>query len=196
MKMLLSVVALAGIDFVVRHPSTRTRHDGAGQCGTQERGRCDRGQWQMSSQTPHGPMKAGLQVKQDGTKITGTCDMDHMGSMALAGTVDGKKISFTIEIQGGQKIMFSGMIDGEEDERHHDLKAANGPRPAYETEIAAVLLASPPRSVRRRRKRFWAPSPSSRRTRLRSCVKSDAGEKVVCSVRNGHRGGADPAGRT
>ena len=70
------------------------------------------GQWQMSMQTPHGPMKAGLQVKQDGAKISGTCDMDHMGSLALTGTVDGKKISFSIEVQEGQKITFSGTVDG------------------------------------------------------------------------------------
>jgi hypothetical protein len=35
-----------------------------------------------------------------------------MGSMALAGTVDGKKISFTIEVQEGQKITFAGTVDG------------------------------------------------------------------------------------
>ena len=37
------------------------------------------GQWQMSLQTPHGPMKAGLQVKQDGAKISGTCDIGPHG---------------------------------------------------------------------------------------------------------------------
>jgi hypothetical protein len=38
--------------------------------------------------------------------------MGHMGSMALAGTVDGKRISFAIEMEGGQKIVFSGVING------------------------------------------------------------------------------------
>jgi hypothetical protein len=80
------------------------------------------GQWQMSVQTPHGPMKAGLQVKQDGTKINGTCESDHMGSLVLHGTVDGNKISFTIEVQEGQKLTFSGTIDGKKMSGTTDLE--------------------------------------------------------------------------
>ncbi len=112
MKMLLSVVALAGFSLscdIHQHVHAMMSQDGA---APKSAAAAIAGQWQMSLQTPHGPMKAGLQVKQDGTKITGTCDVEHMGSMALAGTVDGKKISFTIEIQEGQKITFSGTVDG------------------------------------------------------------------------------------
>ena len=48
--------------------------------------------------------------------------MGHMGSMALAGTVDGKRISFAIEMQGGQKIVFSGVINGTK------MTGTHGPR--------------------------------------------------------------------
>ena len=112
MKMLLSVVALAGLSLscdIHQHVHAMMTQDAA---APKSAAAAIAGQWQMSLQTPHGPMKAALQVEQDGTKITGTCDVEHMGSMALAGTVHGKKISFTIEVQEGQKITFSGTVDG------------------------------------------------------------------------------------
>jgi hypothetical protein len=45
-----------------------------------------------------------------------------MGSLALTGTVDGKKISFTIEVQEGQKLTFSGTIDGKKMSGTTDLE--------------------------------------------------------------------------
>ena len=112
MKMLLSVVAAAGLtmscDFHNHvHAMMAQDHDAPKSAAT-----AVAGQWTLSITTPHGPMKAAMQVKQDGTKLTGTCDMGHMGSMAIAGTVDGKRISFAIEMEGGQKIVFSGVING------------------------------------------------------------------------------------
>jgi len=112
MKMLLSVVAVAGLsmscDFHNHvHAMMAQDHDAPKSAATTVAG-----QWTLAITTPHGPMKAAMQVKQDGTKLTGTCDMAHMGSMAIAGTVDGKRISFAIEMEGGQKIVFSGVING------------------------------------------------------------------------------------
>ena len=112
MKMLLSVVAVAGLTLSCDlhnhvHAMMTQDHDAPKSAAT-----AVAGQWTLSITTPHGPMKAAMQVKQDGTKLTGTCDMDHMGSMAIAGTVDGKRISFEIELQPGQKIVFSGVING------------------------------------------------------------------------------------
>ena len=110
MKMLLSVVAVAGLtmscDFH-NHVHAMMAQDAPKSAATTVAG-----PWTLSITTPHGPMKAAMQVKQDGTKLTGTCDMGHMGSMAIAGTVDGKRISFAIEMDGGQKIVFSGVING------------------------------------------------------------------------------------
>ena len=57
-------------------------------------------------------MKAALEVKQDGTKITGTCDMGHMGSMALAGH-RGRQAHFLRHRNGGRpEVVFSGVING------------------------------------------------------------------------------------
>jgi hypothetical protein len=36
-----------------------------------------------------------------------------MGSMPLVGQVEGAKLSFTIEIQGNQKVTFNGTIEGD-----------------------------------------------------------------------------------
>jgi hypothetical protein len=122
MKMLLPVVALAGLTLscdIPQHVHAMMAQDSG---PPKTAATAVAGQWQMSVQTPHGPMKAELQVKQDGTKIKGTCETDHMGSLALTGTVDGKKISFTIEIQDGQKLTFSGTIDGEKMSGTTDLE--------------------------------------------------------------------------
>jgi hypothetical protein len=113
MKMLLSVVAVAALTLscsdIHQHVHAMMAQDSG---APKSAATAIAGKWQMSLQTPHGPMKAALQVKQDGTKITGTCDVENMGSMALTGTVDGKKISFTIEVQEGQKFTFSGTVEG------------------------------------------------------------------------------------
>ena len=122
MKMLLSVVALAGLTLgcdIHQHVHAMMAQDSG---APKSAAAAIAGQWQMSVQTPHGPMKAGLKVKQDGTKINGTCETDHMGSLALTGTVDGKKISFTIEIQDGQKLTFSGTIEGKKMSGTTDLE--------------------------------------------------------------------------
>ena len=83
MKMLLSVVAVAGLTLscdIHQHVHAMMAQDSG---APKSAATAIAGQWQMSVQTPHGPMKAGLQVKQDGTKINGTCETDHMGSLAL-----------------------------------------------------------------------------------------------------------------
>ncbi|MEO8598167.1 MAG: hypothetical protein ABI759_32910 [Candidatus Solibacter sp.] len=113
MKMLLSVVAVAGLslscDFHNHVHAMMAQEHGAPQSAAA----AVSGQWKLSISTPHGPMKAAMQVKQDGTKITGKCEMDQMGTLAIDGTVDGKRVTFTLEIQGGQKITFLGVVNGE-----------------------------------------------------------------------------------
>ncbi len=58
------------------------------------------GKWQLTFNTPHGVMNGTLDIKQAGNKLSGTCASDHFGSVPLAGSVDGKKISIDIEVQG------------------------------------------------------------------------------------------------
>jgi hypothetical protein len=72
------------------------------------------GKWQMSVDTPHGPMKGPLQVKQEGTKLTGTYELEMFGSMSLAGTVEGDKVSFNMEVPGAaMTLIFTGTVDGD-----------------------------------------------------------------------------------
>ena len=72
------------------------------------------GKWQMALDTPHGPMKGPLEVKQDGTKLTGTYELEHIGSMSVTGKVDGDKVSFSMEVPGpGVTITFTGTIEGD-----------------------------------------------------------------------------------
>ena len=58
------------------------------------------GKWQVSFSTPHGEIEGALDIKQDGEKLSGTCSSDHFGAVPLTGDIDGKKVSFTIEVQG------------------------------------------------------------------------------------------------
>ena len=71
------------------------------------------GTWKLALDTPHGQMPGALQLKQEGAKLTGSVDVEHMGSMPLVGQVEGAKLTFTIEIQGNQKITFNGTVAGD-----------------------------------------------------------------------------------
>jgi hypothetical protein len=70
------------------------------------------GKWQLSLTTPHGPMEGSLDLKQDGDKLTGTCTTDYFGAAPLSGTIDGKKVSFSIDVQG-MTFTMSGTIDAD-----------------------------------------------------------------------------------
>ncbi|HLK65435.1 MAG TPA: hypothetical protein VKU19_18480 [Bryobacteraceae bacterium] len=72
------------------------------------------GKWQMSLDTPHGPMKGPLQIQQDGEKLKGTYELEMFGSMTLNGKVEGDKISFNMEVPGaGITLAFTGTVAGE-----------------------------------------------------------------------------------
>ena len=68
------------------------------------------GTWTMSMDTPHGPMEGPLEVQQDGVKLTATYDLGHMGKMHLTGTLDGRKVSFAMDVPGG-KMMLTGSFE-------------------------------------------------------------------------------------
>ena len=72
------------------------------------------GQWQMSVDTPHGTVKGGLAVQQDGSKIKGTYTAEQFGALKLSGNVEGKKVSFRIELPGGEATFaLNGKVDGD-----------------------------------------------------------------------------------
>jgi hypothetical protein len=99
-----------------------------------------------------------LQLKQDGGKLTGTYDIEHVVSMPLVGQLDGKKISFSIEIQGKQKITFLGAVNGDKMGGSTDPEGGNwsatpsgwadANRPAQKT-VAGTVTDGPPESPSR-----------------------------------------------
>ncbi len=72
------------------------------------------GKWQMSVETPHGLVQGQLEIRQDGAKVTGTYETEQMGSMPMAGKVDGKTVAFTLQVPGGDMtVALNGAVDGD-----------------------------------------------------------------------------------
>src|SRR5579864_3723280 len=72
------------------------------------------GTWEMTMDSPHGKMTGPLTLQQHGSNLTGTYETEHMGKFALNGKVDGEKITFSMEVPGGQMtISFDGTKDGD-----------------------------------------------------------------------------------
>jgi len=71
------------------------------------------GKWQLALDTPHGAMQGSITFQQDGGKLTGTCEVPHVGAMPLTGKLDDKKISITMEVPDNQmKFTMNGTVDG------------------------------------------------------------------------------------
>lgn len=72
------------------------------------------GSWEMTMDTPHGKMTGPLTLEQHGSKVTGTYETAHAGKLTVNGTVEGEKVTFTMEVPGGQMtITLEGAKDGE-----------------------------------------------------------------------------------
>jgi hypothetical protein len=73
------------------------------------------GAWQLSWQGRDGSQQATIQIQQDGSKLSGTFQGPR-GSSALTGSVQGNNISFNVQMQGRRRAMtlaFTGTIDGD-----------------------------------------------------------------------------------
>jgi curli biogenesis system outer membrane secretion channel CsgG len=73
------------------------------------------GVWDMSVETPNGPIENVATLKQEGEKLTGTL-ASQMGEIAMEGTVVGSEIKWVLNIDmGGQQmsIAFAGKVEGE-----------------------------------------------------------------------------------
>ena len=73
------------------------------------------GTWEMTSQGRQGPMTSTLTIDQSGNKFKGTLK-GQRGETPIEGTVDGNKISFTIERDtpnGKFTMNYTGMVDGD-----------------------------------------------------------------------------------
>jgi hypothetical protein len=71
------------------------------------------GKWQLTIDTPHGPMKGAFQVVQDGAKLNVTFESEAIGSISGTGALDGRNISFSLTVpDGDHPFTFSGTVDG------------------------------------------------------------------------------------
>lgn len=70
------------------------------------------GKWQLTLDSPHGTMQLPLQLKQKGSKLSGTAE--HNGkSLPVTGSVEGNKVSFSFEAMPDLSIDFSGTVEGD-----------------------------------------------------------------------------------
>ena len=79
----------------------------------------------MTMDSPHGKMTGPLTLQQDGAKLAGTFEVEHAGKFELKGKVEGDKVTFSIEVPGGEMtILFEGTQEG--DKLHGTTKPLNG----------------------------------------------------------------------
>jgi len=109
MKKLLSTVFTIASCFVAchDHPGIQAAVPAQDSATTQIAGK-----WQMSMETPHGVVKGPFQVQQDGAKLTATFETEMFGTVPVTGSLDGRKVSFTLSVPGPHELSFSGTVDG------------------------------------------------------------------------------------
>jgi hypothetical protein len=56
-------------------------------------------------------MKGALVMKQDGSKLSGTLEIDQFGKLDVTGNVEGNSVSFVVELQGSP-FKFNGSLNG------------------------------------------------------------------------------------
>lgn len=71
------------------------------------------GKWLFTTETPNGSSNSLATIKQEGDAISGTLEIDQMGTRNLAGSVRGDTVrfSFTLEMNGQQmEILSQGVL--------------------------------------------------------------------------------------
>ena len=72
------------------------------------------GKWQLEMDSPHGRVHGPLDVKQDGSKLTCTYQVESMGKFDVTGELQGDKVSLEIHVPGADMTFkLSGAVDGE-----------------------------------------------------------------------------------
>jgi hypothetical protein len=74
------------------------------------------GVWEFTSETPRGTMTRKVTFEQDGSKLSGTMET-QMGSAPIkSGSIEGDKISFTVEFARGDRsfeMTYQGTVEGD-----------------------------------------------------------------------------------
>ena len=73
------------------------------------------GAWQISWEGRGGSQQATIQIQQDRSRLSGTFQESGGASSRLTGSAAGNNISFTVQVQGRRTITlaFTGTIDGD-----------------------------------------------------------------------------------
>jgi autotransporter translocation and assembly factor TamB len=105
MRTLLTITFLFGLVCV---PAVLAQHNGSHGDGPSLAGT-----WELSFNSPHGAIKGSLKLQQDHATITGTCELENMGSSPVNGKIDGQNVALKLELHGGEmKLTLNGKIDG------------------------------------------------------------------------------------
>lgn len=131
------------------------------------------GTWRLTVETPHGTMGGNLQLKQEGTKLTGTCEVEQMGTMALTGSVENAKVTLTIELHEDQTVKLLGSVEG--DKMSGTMDPTGGPWTATRSQTSALQAQPAAKPISGTVTDF---KPAA----LEIGVKSDSGETVLVKV--------------
>ena len=69
------------------------------------------GKWKFLLEMSHGNRAGVLTVQQDGTKLSGTGELEKHGASTLTGSIEGAKVSMKIVLHGGSFTML-GTVEG------------------------------------------------------------------------------------
>lgn len=101
------------------------------------------GKWNLSVQTPQGPMEITFDLKAEGSELTGNMSMDMMpagqGIPISEGTVDGNELAFKIIMQspqGNMTINYTGVVEGDSMEITPSMEGMPAGAPGMETVTA------------------------------------------------------------
>ncbi len=74
------------------------------------------GAWEITSESPRGPMSRKVTFTQDGAKLTGTMETRMGTSPIEKGSIEGAKISFTVMLARGDRsfeMTYHGIVQGD-----------------------------------------------------------------------------------
>jgi len=70
------------------------------------------GKWEFMLEMSHGNRAGLLTVQQDGSKLSGTGELEKHGTSTMTGSIEGAKVSMKIELHGGSFTML-GTVEGD-----------------------------------------------------------------------------------
>jgi hypothetical protein len=80
------------------------------------------GNWKLSTESRHGKLNGFFRIKQEGSKLSGTCEVEGHGVKQMSGTIDGKKVTLSVPFdEGKMTLTFTGTVDGEKMSGSTDL---------------------------------------------------------------------------